>query len=252
MAVLLGGSTPGTGEFGQWTCSNCGKPDCWSTRYSCYRCGCPRSFDAARLGQVHSGGEGKGGGVAGFQGQGGGGGMSGVRFVGAFGRDQTYVSTGNPTYRKGNGRRGGAREGPVLGAGVGPCSGGGRVNFQEIWKRMVYLLEKSGIGVEAPSAAQVGQGKTQRELSFEAVEALRSLLGQGVISQMEDLIQEHIPPSQKITLSHSPTELERAQHLAKLLEEKAKLKNSIHAEEEKVSKTRLAVSQAEDDLSILQ
>ena len=93
---LLGGSfagmgqhgcVPGAGEFGQWTCSNCGKSDCWSTRYNCYRCGCPRYFDAAGVGQVHSGGHGKGGGVAGFQGQGVGGGMSG-----ALGRDQTYVS----------------------------------------------------------------------------------------------------------------------------------------------------------------
>ena len=75
---------------------------------------------------------------------------------------------------------------------------------------------------------------------------------QGVCSQVEDLIQEHILPPPKVTLSHSPTELERAQHLAKLLEDKAKLEKSIQGEEEKVSKARLAVSQAEDDLSILQ
>ena len=73
-----GGSILGTGKFGQWTCSNCGKSDCWSTKYSCYRCGCPRYFDAAGVGQVHSGGQGKGGGVAGFLGEGVGGGMSGV------------------------------------------------------------------------------------------------------------------------------------------------------------------------------
>ena len=124
-----GGSIPGTGEFGQWTCSNCGKTDCWSTRYSCYRCGCPRHFDAAGVGHVHSGGQGKGGGVTGFHGQGVGGGMSGVRLVSALGRDRTYVSTGNPSYRKGNGRRGGAREGAVPGAGTGPGSGGNRVTL---------------------------------------------------------------------------------------------------------------------------
>ena len=62
------------------------------------------------------------------------GGMSGVRF----GRDQTYVSIGNPSYRKGNGRRGGDREGAVLGAGVGPGSGGNKVRFQE-------MLEKDGV-----------------------------------------------------------------------------------------------------------
>ena len=70
--------------------------------------------------------------MAGFHGQGVGGGMSGVRLLGALGRDQMYVSTGNPPYRKGNGRRGGAREGVVPGAGAGPCSVGNRVRFQEM------------------------------------------------------------------------------------------------------------------------
>ena len=78
-----GGCVPGAGEFGRWTCSNCGKNDCWITRYSCYRCGCPRYFDAAGVGQVHSAGQGKGGSMAGFHGQGVGAGMSGVRLVGA-------------------------------------------------------------------------------------------------------------------------------------------------------------------------
>ena len=32
--MVKGCCLPGTGE---WTCSNCGKTDCWSTRYSCYR-----------------------------------------------------------------------------------------------------------------------------------------------------------------------------------------------------------------------
>ena len=66
------------------------------------------------------------------------------------------------------------------------------------------------------------------------------------------MIQEHIHPRPKVTSPHSPTELERAQQLAKLLEEKARLEMKIQGEEEKVSKGRLAVSKAEDDLSILQ
>ena len=44
--------------------------------------------------------------------------------------------------------------------------------------------------------------------------------------------------------------MERAQHLAKLLEDK--LEKSTQGEEEKVSKARLAVSQAEYDWSILE
>ena len=66
------------------------------------------------------------------------------------------------------------------------------------------------------------------------------------------MIQEHIPPPPKVTPPHSPTELERAQHLAKLLEDKARLEKKIQGEEEKVSKAKLAVSKAEDDLSISQ
>ena len=46
--------------------------------------------------------------------------MSGVRLVGALGRDQTCVSAVTHTHRKGTGRRGAGREGSVPGAGVGP------------------------------------------------------------------------------------------------------------------------------------
>ena len=70
-------------------------------------------------------------------------------------------------------------------------------------------------------------GKTQRDKIIEAVEVLRLLLGQGVCSQVEDLIQEHILPPPKVTPPHSPAELERAQQLATLLGEKAMLDKSI-------------------------
>ena len=159
--------------------------------------------------------------------------MSGIRLVGAPGRDQTYASPGNPSYRKNNGRRGGAREGGVLGAGVGPGSGGNRVKFQ------AESLPKSGVGVDASDGVQMGDGKSQRDKIIEAVQVLRLLLGQDVCSQVEDLIQEHIPAPPKVTPPHFPTELERAQHLAKLLEDKAKLEKKIQGEEEKVSKAKV-------------
>ena len=90
--VVKGGCLP---EIGEWTCPNCGKTDCWSTRYSCYRCGVPLYFDGNGVEQGLFGvGSGKG---VGLQGQGVGAGMSGVRLVGALGRDQTCVSAGNPT-----------------------------------------------------------------------------------------------------------------------------------------------------------
>ena len=44
-----------------------------------------------------------------------------------------------------------------------------------------------------------------------------------VCSQVEELIQEHILPHPKVTPPHFPIELERAQQLAKLLEDKARL-----------------------------
>ena len=190
--------------------------------------------------------------MAGLHGQGVGVGMSGVRLVGALGRDQTYVSTGNPSYRKNNGRRGGAREGAVPGAGVGPGSGSSRVRFQEEFEQDGVPVNKSGVGAEVPNGAQADSGKTQRDKILEAVEGLRLLLGQGVCSQVEDLIQDHVLPPPKVSPPHSPTELERAQQLAKLLEEKARLEKKIQGEEEQVSKAKLAVSKAEDDLSISQ
>ena len=96
--------------------------------------------------------------MAGFHGQGVGAGMSGVRLVGALGRDQTYVSTGNPSYRKNNGRRGGAREGAVPGAGVGPGSGSSRVRFQEELEQDGVPVNKSGVGTEVPNGAQADSG----------------------------------------------------------------------------------------------
>ena len=112
--VVKGGCFPGTGV----DVPNCGKTDCWSTRYSCYRSGVPRYFDGSGVGQgLFGAGPGKGGGMPGLQGQGVGAGMSSVRLEGALGRHQTYVSTGNPSHRKGNGKRGNGRELPVPGAG---------------------------------------------------------------------------------------------------------------------------------------
>ena len=131
------GCLPGTGE---WTCSNCGKTDFWSTRYSCYRCGVPRYFDGNGMGQGHFGAiQAKVGADPVFQGQGVGAGVSGVRLVGALVRDQMHVSTGNPTHRKGNGWRRNGREGPVPGAGVG--NGGNKVRFQEVlvWRFLALL-----------------------------------------------------------------------------------------------------------------
>ena len=95
------------------------------------------------------------------------------------------------------------------------------MKFQEGLEQDGVPLPKSGVGMDAPNGAQTGVSKTQRDRIIEAVEVLRLLLGQGVCSQVEDLIQEHIPPPPKVTPPHSPTELERAQHLAKLLEDKS-------------------------------
>ena len=79
------------------------------------------------------------------------------------------------------------------------------------------------VGVEASGAAPKGQGKTQRDSILEAVEALKALLGQGVGTQVVDLIQEHIPRPPQVTPPRSPSELQRAQDLAKLLGDKAKV-----------------------------
>ena len=196
--------------------------------------------------QGHSGGQGKGGGMAGFHGQGVGGGMSGVRFVGALGRDQTYVSTGNPSYRKGNGRRGGAREGAVPGAGVGPGSGGNRVRFHGELEQDGVPAAKIGVGVEAPNGAQAGQGKTQRDKIIEAGEVLRLLLGQGVCSQVEDLFQEHILPLPKVTPSPiPPLNLSVLSSLPNCLKKKPDLRRKFRGRKTRLAKQDWRCSKAE-------
>ena len=66
-------------------------------------------------------------------------------------------------------------------------------------------------------------------------------------------MQEHILHLRRlVTPPNSPSELERAQHLAKLLGDKAKLDKSIKEGMERESKASLAVAEAEGDLSILQ
>ena len=180
------------------------------------------------MGQAHAG-QSKVGGIASFHSPGVGCGMSGIRLVGALGRNQTYVSPGNPSYRKNNGRRGGAREGGVPGAGVGPGSGGNRVRFQ------AESLPKSGVGVDATDGVQTGDGKSQRDKILEAVQVLKLLLGQEVCSQVEDLIQDHIPAPPKVT-PHSPTELERAQLLAKLLKIKPYLRRKFSGRKKRLAR----------------
>ena len=170
--------------------------------------------------------------MPGFQGQGVGSGMSAARLVGALDRDQTYVSAGNPTHTTGGGRRGGGREGLVPGAGVG--SGGNRLRFQENPEDLGRAGVLGGVGAEAPGAAPMGQGKTQRELILEAFDVLKTLLGQGAGTQVVELIQEHIHP--QVTPPSFPSESEHAQHLAKLLGDKAKLDKSIQKEMERVGK----------------
>ena len=51
--------------------------------------------------------------------------------------------------------------------------GGNRVRFQENSEDTGRAGVLGGVGVEASGAAPTGQGKTQRELILEAVEALR-------------------------------------------------------------------------------
>ena len=82
----------------------------------------------------------------------------------------------------------------MLGAGVG--NGGNKVRFQEVPEDVAA----GKVGVEVSGAALKGQSKTQRDLILEAVEALKALLGQGIGTQVVDLIQEPIPPPPQVTL----------------------------------------------------
>ena len=86
----------GDGSFGDWTCSNSGRQGCWSTGYSCCRCGAPRFLDGGNSPQGGQGGYGKGGLHQGEVSSG----MGGFRVVGPTGRNQQYVPGCDPTQRK--------------------------------------------------------------------------------------------------------------------------------------------------------
>ena len=78
---------------------------------------------------------------------------------------------------------------------------------------------------------------------LEAVEALTGLFGQGVGTQVVDLIQEHTSPASPGYPPWLPVWIGS--------ETRPKLDKSIQEEEEKVRKARLAVAKAEDGLSVL-
>ena len=137
--------------------------------------------------------------------------MSGVRLVGALGRDQTYVSAGNPTHRKGSGMREGGREGLVPGAGVG--SGGNRARFQENSEDISGAGVLGEVGAEALALLRWVKGRTHGELILQVVEALKTLLGQRVGTQVVDLIQEHILPPPQAAPPSSPSELDCVQQI---------------------------------------
>ena len=67
-------------------------------------------------------------------------------------------------------------------------------------------------------------------------------------------MSQRCPKQQQPTTTNNNCRLNNRlrQHLAKLLGDMAKLDKSIQEEMERVSKARLAVAEAEDDLSILQ
>ena len=96
---------------GEWTCTTCWAPRCWPVKTTCYQCGTARDGGAGS----------KGGGGGGTGAQGGGGVKGGARVIGPNGRNQVYVSAGDPTYRVNQqGRNVGGRGGVgVVGGGVG-------------------------------------------------------------------------------------------------------------------------------------
>ena len=102
---------------------------------------------------------------------------------------------------------------------------GSRVRFEEV----PVTITEAGTGAggggrweKNPGPVPVGQVRTQRELILEAVEALETLLGQGVGEQLEVLLQSPTHPPA------SPTELERAQQLTSLLGHRNRIEKKKH------------------------
>ena len=92
-----------------------------------------------------------------------------------------------------------------------------------------------------PGPVRVGQVRTQRELILEAVEALETLLGQGVGEQLEVLLQSPTHPPA------SPTELERAQQPTPLLGQRNRIetKNKKKQDGTTLDKAKATLAKAE-------
>ena len=86
---------------------------------------------------------------------------------------------------------------------------------------------------------------------FEAVEALRLLLGQGVCFQVEDLIQDHIPPPPKVTLLPIPQlKLSVLSNLPNCLKKKPDLRRKFKERRKRLARQGWRCLKAQDDLSI--
>ena len=225
---LRGGANKGSGRvdspnLGEWQCSFCMAPP----KMACYRCGTPRYWESGVMGQGSPRGfTGKGGGfaggvsgqAAGFFGQGSvANAMSGARIVGPTGRDQAYVPRGEPTFRKGDGAKGGGKGVFDTGAGVGGKflpevvgGGGGEVG------------KGAGTG-QVPS----GPPPSHRDQAVSALQVLVGLLEPAVGAQVRGLVEGLLPPKPASPAPATPTHAQIVARLHKLYDSETQLVRKV-------------------------
>ena len=249
---LRGGAGKGAGRgdmpnVGEWQCSFCMAPHCWHTKLACYKCGTPRYWETGVMGQGNPGGfPGKGGGfvggvpgqAAGFFGQGNvANAMGGTRIVGPTGRDQAYVSRGEPTYRKGGGSKGGGKGDVDTGAGVGGkffADGGGGSGGEAVGREV-------GMG-QAPA----GPPPSHREQVVSALQALVGLFEPDVGAQVRGLVQGFLPPKPASPAPVTPTHAEIVAKLHKLYDSETQLVRKADEVEGRVEKVRAKLVEEEE------
>ena len=253
-----GGACNGAGRVdspnvGEWQCSFCMAPHCWHTKMACYKCGTSRYWESGVLGQGGLGGlAGKGGGfggggsgkAAGFFGQGGvASATGGTRIIGPTGRDQAYVPRGEPTFRKGNGAKGGGEGGVDTGAGVG-----GRFLSEVVGGSRGEAVGRSGGSGQVPP----GPPPSQRDQAVSALRASVELLDPVVGAQVWGLVEGLLPPK---PASPGPATTTHAQIVARLhglCGSETKLIRKVDEVEGRVEKAKAKVVEEEAALAGVQ
>ena len=114
-------------------------------------------------------------------------------------------------------------------------------------EKEVQVPEQEGLGEVREELRQpqpVGLVRSEWERALEPVQFLKSLMGSGTASTLEDLVQGHLPPREAPKL-RTPTECERAAHCPHLHQRRKNSEKKFEEQKGKVERARAKLAQEE-------